>query len=68
VGFVASIAVPIALLALLVSVIGALHAAAVDVARAEGFHAQASDVSDEVATPDEARAMLHLKGRDNVGF
>lgn len=22
----------------------------------------------EIATPDEARAMLHLKGRDNVGF
>ncbi|MGI4939929.1 MAG: 3-keto-5-aminohexanoate cleavage protein, partial [Janthinobacterium lividum] len=26
------------------------------------------DLSLEVATPDEARAMLETKGRDNVGF
>jgi uncharacterized protein (DUF849 family) len=27
-----------------------------------------ANLSLEVATPDEARAMLGLKGRDNVGF
>jgi uncharacterized protein (DUF849 family) len=27
-----------------------------------------SELSLEIATPDEARAMLALKGRDNVGF